>query len=439
MNNVIKILILSVFITSCSTRNKEKLILNKKIDSIAVLSDLYLQKLTSLKKFNGAVLLKKDGKVILRKAYNMSQDKNTKLNVSVNSQFDLRSVAKLFAKISVLELEKKGEIKREDLIEKYLPNFPNGDKITINHLMTNTSGLPRSFNKAEKDFILLSPEEVVELASKEKLEFTPGEKERYSNVGFQLLYYIIGKINNKTFSDHLNKTFFTPLKMTKSGGNFDADLSHLDKYAYGHFLNEKKELVCECSFPRDEMKMGHLHSTVEDLSKFLDFLDKDNHKVVVYENTISHSGGTRGKRAYVEKNFKDNYNLIFLSNFDGIPFQKIVEDLQKLLLEKEVDMPKDINRKPTKISTNLLKKYAGTYDVINAGHLIITLKLENDSLYVYQKGNNNGVLYPENDTIFFADKKSEESLEFKKDSLGRYYILLDFQGVRFKGVRIPEK
>lgn len=435
------IILLSAFLLitiGCQNKNSSKETFQEsEKDSLKLISNNYLSALADLEKFNGVVLLKKDGKEILKRAYNIHNDSISTLYVKDNSQFDLRSIAKLFAKISIIKLEQENKIKRTNFVEKYIPKFPNGNKITIEHLANNKSGLPREFSNDKT--LYLSPEEVIELASKEKLEFIPGTKEQYSNVGFQLLYYIIGKQSKSTYSDYLKKTFFKPLGMKSSGGNFDKDLNHLKNYAYGHFLNDSNEIVCDCTFLEDESRMGNLHSTVEDLNLFLQSLDTVTYKSVVKGGKIAHAGGTRGKRAYIERNFKENYTIIFLANYDDIPFQNLVKNLQHILKGEKITMPKKIERKAINVKSSILKKYVGTYDFIEAGHLIIDIKLENDSLYVYQKGNNNGVLYPEKENIFFGDKNSEESFEFKRDEFGEYYILMDFKGVQWKGMKIKNK
>ncbi|MHA7055970.1 hypothetical protein ACWGOQ_0002035 [Aquimarina sp. M1] len=61
-------------------------------------------------------------------------------------------------------------------------------------------------------------------------------------------------------------------------------------------------------------------------------------------------------------------------------------------------------RTSTYVSPFELEKYVGKYDFVDAGHLILTLKLERDSLRVYQNRENNGVLYPESERVFFGDK-----------------------------------
>jgi len=78
------------------------------------IADTYFTKLTELGEFNGVVFLKKDNEIVLKKAYNMQSDTISTLHVEEESQFDLRSIAKLFAKLSILQLEteKRKVIKR---------------------------------------------------------------------------------------------------------------------------------------------------------------------------------------------------------------------------------------------------------------------------------------------------------------------------------------
>ena len=396
----------------------------------------YMTKLTELEQFNGVVLLKKKDQIILKKAYNMRDEKNSKLYVYDDSQFDIRSISKLFAKVSVVDLEQKGLLNKNDLIEKYLPDFPNGNQITIEHLMNNKSGLPRELSNVENTLELM-PEQVIQLASKESLEFEPGADQRYSNVGFQLLYYIIGQVTEGSFADYLKNTYFKPLQMIGTADNFDSKLTDWSKYAYGHYWNDDK-LQCVESFPNDDMKMGNFHSTVEDFAIFLSMVDEEKYSSLRTDGAILHAGGTRGKRAYVVRNFDADYTLIFLANYDGIPFEKLVKDLQSILKGEKVIIPKEVNRTSVEVSEDILKYYEGTYDFVDAGHIVVTLKLEEGMLNVYQKGKNQGILYPESESIFFADETSEESFEFKKNDSGTYDAYMDFQGVRWKGIRIKK-
>ena len=204
--------VLILLSTSCRQKKDQEVtrLEGKDLHSVATVADTYLQKLTSLEQFNGVVLLKKEGEVLLEKAYNMIPDTSSTLYVTTDSQFDLRSVAKLFARVAVLQLEKDGKLSFEDSVGTYLPGFPRGGEITIWHLTDHSSGLPRELNDSIQTTLSLSPDEVVALAALEPLEFEPGAREQYSNVGFQLLYYIIGKVAGDTFSGYLKRCLPQP-------------------------------------------------------------------------------------------------------------------------------------------------------------------------------------------------------------------------------------
>lgn len=408
-------------------------------ESIANKANLYLTKLTELNQFNGTLFLRKNNEVLLHKAYNVSKSIDSSLYVTKGSQFDLRSIAKLFAKVSLVQLEKEKKINTNTSLSNYLPDFPNAEKITIHQLMENTSGLPRSFETPDKPFIELSREEVVNLAAKSKLEFEPGANQRYSNVGFQLLYYTIGKITDSTYEAYILNKICKPLNMLRTGSNFYSGKDRKQLYADGHYLNKQGSLVAEgTTYPKDEMRMGNLFSTASDMDIFINHLDTVNYKSLVYDNSISHAGGTRGKRAYVERNFVDDYSIVFLANYDQIPFQTLVNDLQTILKGETVVMPAKVDRKAVPISAKILQKYTGSYDIVDAGHIVLDIKLENDSLYVYQKGKNNGVLYAESKNIFFADKNAKESIQFILNKEGKYDLLIDFQGVQWTAKKIDK-
>lgn len=409
-----------------------------KNDSIVLLADRYMSALTSMKQFNGVVLLKKDGEVLLRKAYNIHSDPSSTLYVKEDDQFDLRSVAKLLAKTSVLELEESGRLTRQATLKDYLPTFPRGEEISIEYLMDHRSGLPREFSETDKDPVDMNAYDIVKQSMKEDLEFEPGTQSLYSNVGYQLLYFLVGNRYGSTFIQFLRDTYFTPLGMDRSGSNFDDPLNNKTDYAYGHVVNADGRIECICDTPRDDMRMGNLYSTVDDLSAFLDVLDSPKYADLINEGVISHAGGSDGKRAYVERSFDHRYQMVFLSNFEDIPFEQLVTDLRAILLGQEVSLPEEVNRVETFVSREVLKRYTGDYDVVDAGHLLLTIKLENDSLFLYQKGKNNGYLYPESETVFYGDPKSKESIEFREDETGKYYMLLDFKGVQWKGTRIEK-
>jgi len=88
-----------------------------------------------------AVLIAKDGQVLLRKGYGLA---NLELGVPMppDAVFELASVTKQFTAAAILLLQERGKLSVQDDLQKYLPAFPTrGHRITLDQLLTHRSGV----------------------------------------------------------------------------------------------------------------------------------------------------------------------------------------------------------------------------------------------------------------------------------------------------------
>ena len=166
-----------------------------------------------------AVIVVRDGAVILRKGYGLA---NLELGVPIQPEmvFRLASVTKQFTAMAILMLSEEGKLALTDDITKYLPGYPtHGQTITIEHLLTHTGGvkdlesLPARLAVARND---LSLAEVIALFQDEPLDFAPGEAWSYSNSGYVLLGAIIEQISGLSYAEFIQQHIFIPLGMTHS-------------------------------------------------------------------------------------------------------------------------------------------------------------------------------------------------------------------------------
>lgn len=252
----------------------------------------YMSALTDLQQFNGVLLVEDSSGNIFSKAYNIEDQEISTLEVSLQHQFDLLFIAKLFAKASLVKIQEDGKIDGSQKLSEFFPDFPRGNDITIDHLMHHQSGLGRELSNFHGNTALLSPEEVIALIHQEELEFEPGTDTRYSNSGFQLLYKIIGDVSGGTYADYLRDSFFNPIGMTNSGSHYLDPQGHLDNYAFGHTLmNDSIKIVSE---DESDMQQGHTYSTVEDMRKFLDFITENQlYHELAEDSIITHAGGNK--------------------------------------------------------------------------------------------------------------------------------------------------
>ncbi len=166
-----------------------------------------------------AVLVMKDGAVLLRKGYGLA-DLELGIPIEPDMVFRIGSVTKQFTAAAILLLEEEGKLSVKDDLRKHLPDYPtSGRVITIEHLLTHTSGI-RSYTDME-DFGAhtredMSVGEVIALFKDERLGFEPGQKYAYNNSGYFLLGAIIEKVSGKTYETFLRERIFEPLGMSQT-------------------------------------------------------------------------------------------------------------------------------------------------------------------------------------------------------------------------------
>ncbi|QGY45705.1 serine hydrolase [Maribellus comscasis] len=225
----------------------------------------------------GAVfIVAKDGKSVYRKAFGKA---NIELNVDMNTEavFQIGSMTKQFTAVAIMMLVEEGKLNVSEKITKYLPDYPtNGEKITIHHLLTHTSGI-KDFTSmksimsiAKKD---LSPKELVDFFKDEPMDFTPGEKFQYNNSGYVLLGYIIEQISGMTYEDFIEKNIFQKIGMSDS--RYASDREVIKNRAYGHQQSGEK-IVNKRNISFNVIySSGALMSTADDLLEWQNALDKN--------------------------------------------------------------------------------------------------------------------------------------------------------------------
>ena len=158
------------------------------------------------------VAVSQNGKTVVNRAYG-SADLERNVPLSPSSIFDIGSVRKQFVAAAVLLLVEDGRLALSDDIRKYFPELPDyGQKITVDHLLTHTSGIRdwtglRALTGGKVD-------DVVSLTLRQRgLNFAPGDEWSYSNSGYVLLTDLVARASGMSFPDFTRKRMFEPLGM----------------------------------------------------------------------------------------------------------------------------------------------------------------------------------------------------------------------------------
>ncbi|MGN6416371.1 MAG: serine hydrolase domain-containing protein [Pseudobacter sp.] len=201
------------------------------------------------------------GKVILNRAYG-SADLERKVPLSVNSVFDAGSLAKQFVAAATLLLVEEGKLSLTEDIHQYIPELPDyGFKITLDHLLTHTSGI--------RDWTGMMPitngdPDALKLVMRQRgLNFAPGDEWDYSNSGYVLLKEIIARKTGNSFAAFANARLFEKLGMKSTSYKDDLrDIIPDRALAYEKKNNNWKMMIL---MDNDRGGGGALMSTASDL------------------------------------------------------------------------------------------------------------------------------------------------------------------------------
>ena len=122
-------------------------------------------------------------------------------------EFWWASVGKAFTAVAVLQAVESGELKLGDPLARWFPEFPNAKAITIDHLLTHTSGIYSFQSDPELRATpgWKSPELLIDVARRHGNAFCPGEHWSYSNTGYVLLARILERVAGRPFHEILTQ------------------------------------------------------------------------------------------------------------------------------------------------------------------------------------------------------------------------------------------
>lgn len=392
----------------------------------------------SQRHFMGVVLVAKDGKALLEKAYGSA---NLEWNIpnTTDGRFRLGSITKQFTATATLQLIAQGKLSLDAPLCQFLDSCPETWKeIRVHHLLNHTSGIPSytglpEFRTPRLRRLPLTPVEIAMLSKDKPLEFKPGEKMTYNNTGYVLLGHIIEKVSGQKYAEYLRSNIFEPLGMNATG--YDDTEQVLEKRVAGYNWSSKgyrNATFLDMSLPH---AAGSLYSTVGDLYKWDRALygekilsaamkqkmftpglndyaygwsvtNKNNRQ------TISHGGGIFGFSTMIQRFPQQDAVVIVLSNVENVSAGNIATSLAGALFGERIELPWD--RKTISLSKDVLDRYAGRYKL---RPFVLTVTQEDGRLMVQPANQPKLQAHAESERKFFL-KEVDVSLEFTGDGSG---------------------
>jgi CubicO group peptidase (beta-lactamase class C family) len=190
--------------------------------------------------------------------------------------FLIGSLTKSFTALAVMQLCEAGKIDLDAPVQCYLPWFRVADpaasaRITVRHLLTQTSGLPTSAGEvilADFDQRPGASERQARALATLELAHPAGTAWEYSNSNYQLLGLIIEAASGESFAGYIHQHIFAPLGMNQATTS-PAEAKHKG-LAVGHqYWFGQPVPVPQMPFPPGALAGGGLVANAEDLARYL--------------------------------------------------------------------------------------------------------------------------------------------------------------------------
>ncbi len=178
-----------------------------------------IQDFVQKKRFSGNVLIAKNGEIIFEQSTGIA-NRTWNIPMSIDAKFKICSITKTFTTVLAMQLIEAGKLQLNGTIGMYLPNYqgPARDQVTIEHLLTYSSGLDNADQRDDAMYqSLISVDSIIKRFGSGPLLTKPGTQFSYKNIDFIILGKILEMVSGKPFPILLQQQILDPLQMHKSG------------------------------------------------------------------------------------------------------------------------------------------------------------------------------------------------------------------------------
>lgn len=162
------------------------------------------------------IAVSREGRVVLERAYGV-QNLSTRVPVETNTIFQVASVTKQFTAALIMKLVERDQLDLGADIRSILPELDTGDAaVTVDHLLTHTSGLPNYLEAQFDPHEPVTHAEVLAAINAAAMRFEPGARWEYNNSGYYLLGVIIERVSGVSYDAFLEAELLRPLGLVES-------------------------------------------------------------------------------------------------------------------------------------------------------------------------------------------------------------------------------
>ena len=371
--------------------------------------------------------------------------------VDEDTIFEIGSITKVFTTLILADMIEKGELGLNDPIENFLPvKVPtkNGKRITLEHLATHTSGLPRmpdnfapeNWSNPYRDYTV---ENMYEFLSSYTLTRDPGTQYEYSNLGMGLLGHVLSLESGMTFEELVknricdevgleNTTIsLTPQQQVRLAKGHQVDVENWDFDALagaGALRSSAKDMLMFLSAEMG-LKKTKLYPAMENTQTTHFSIDASGGEIGlgwiiphVNSEIIFHDGMTGGYCSFAGFDKENQKAVVVLSSIASVGIVNHVENIGLHILDPGIELKTP--KKAVEVDTSVYDDYVGEYEM--APNFIITISRDGDRLFARATGQDRFEIFPLSETRYFYMVVDAE-IEFLRDEDGQVNELILYQ------------
>ena len=212
-----------------------------------------------------------DQKIVWAKGFGFANVAD-KVAMTPQTKFRMASHSKLFTATAIMQLRERGKLHLNDPVSKHLPWFavtsprPDDPPITIEELLTHSSGLPREAADHWTTLAFPTREELTALVPKRQAAFPAETRWKYSNLAYTLAGMIVEQVSGEPWADYISRHVYQPLGMVDS--SVDKDVPGLAT-GYGRRMPDGSRAVLPFVDSRGMAAATGITSTLEDMARFV--------------------------------------------------------------------------------------------------------------------------------------------------------------------------
>lgn len=266
-----------------STATSQPATVSPRSTPAAQTANAMIEGLVALQQFRGSVLVARQSQILLSKGYDWA-NVGDRIPNSPHTRFRIASITKQFTAMAILILQERGRLHVQDYLRSHLPNCPQTwDPITLQHLLTMTSGIPDYVNFPSYPTLMTeqpTTEQLIATFRDKPLDFVPGTKWAYSNSNYVLLGHIVQLASGLSWGEFLQRNIFDPLHLVNTGASSLPGASAQFAIGYSSWTHE-------AVFDRSDFGEGDgsMYSTVLDLYQW-DQEVRSPHPTLVSKSTL---------------------------------------------------------------------------------------------------------------------------------------------------------